>query len=813
MRLETALRDARRASESPAHVPNGAVRVDGKFLTLDGAPFHVKGVTYGSFKPRLDGALYPDRYQIKTDLVEMAAAGVNVVRTYTLPPPELLELAAEAGLRVLVGLDYRDWRYEEAPSRAAHRRVLDAGRREIERALEVCAGRPEVLALSVGNEVPCDVVRAHGIARVEDGLSELVAEVHAGDPETLVTYCNFPTTEFLRIEGQDLTCFNVFLERSEDFRRYLLHLQTISEDRPLLVTELGLAANVHGEDAHARLLGEQLRIVDECGVAGATVFSWTDEWGVAGEDVVGWEFGITDRERRPKAALHEVRRWTASGLRDVRDVWPRLSVVVCVYNGAALLAKCLHSLQALDYPDLEVIVCDDGSTDGSLEIARGFPFVVLPLERVGLSRARNEGIARATGEIVAFLDSDAFCHPEWPYHLALSLEEQGVRATGGPNLPVPGVGVTEQAVALSPGSPMEVLIADTRAEHVPGCNMAYERDALVAVGGFNPIYTAAGDDVDVCWKILDAGWHIAFSPAAQVRHHRRDTVSGYLKQQRGYGRAEALLAPHHRHRFNRLGQARWTGVVYGGPSFLPRLLRPLVYHGYSGTAAYQPVARRRSECVRDWGVALMPLLFLAMMVSGLGSLVSLWWLAPFAVTGGAIAGFAAFVAAGVKPPRTLPRSARLRAQVALFHVLQPLVRTWGRLKTRVPHVPPAETPWSGDRVRWLHDLERHLAETGHRVRFGDVHSPWDLEVNRWSPITWRLTAAVLWGWTPVARVRPGVRVRALVPAVVALGIASAWSGWGIALWGVAIALAAQEAVRVRLGISRTLRATTRCADA
>ncbi len=799
----------------PAHAGamSSRVRADGKHLVLDGAPFRAKGVTYGSFTPRLDGELYPESSELKKDLVEMAATGLNLVRTYTLPPPELLDMAAELGLRVLVGLHYRDWRYETVPGAAAHRRVLDTARKEVDRALELCAGRPEVLALSVGNEVPCDVVRAHGIRRVEEGLSLLVEQVHAGDPEMLATYCNFPTTEFLQVEDQDLFAFNVFLERGEELRRYLLHLQTLSGDRPLLIAELGLAANLHGEEVQASFLREQLRIVDECGLAGATVFSWTDEWGVAGETVEGWEFGITGRERVPKLALAEVRRWASSRVRDLRAEWPRISVVVCVYNGARLLGKCLESLEAVDYPDLEVIVCDDGSTDDSGAIARAFPFTVLSLDRLGLSRARNAGIDRATGDVVAFLDSDAFCHPEWPYHLALSLEDEDVKATGGPNLPVPGAAVTEQAVALAPGSPMEVLVGDARAEHVPGCNMAYDKEALVAVGGFDPIYTAAGDDVDVCWKILDAGWEIGFSPAAQVRHHRRDTVRGYLRQQRGYGRAEALLAPRHRHRFNRLGQARWTGFVYGGPRFLPRLLRPLIYHGYSGTAAYQPISWRRSIAARDWGVALMPLFASILLLTPLLSLLSLWWLVPFAVTLATTVCFAAFVAAGVQPPPGAQQSLKLRALVSLFHLAQPLVRTWGRLTTRVPRVPPAETSWTADRIRWLYDLERHLAEGGDRVRFGDVYSSWDLEVWRWLPVSWRVTTAVLWGWTPVARVRAGVRLRPFLLVVASVGLVAVWSGWGLGVWGVAVAVAALETVRVRLRIGRALQATTRLGDA
>jgi GT2 family glycosyltransferase len=89
-------------------------------------------------------------------------------------------------------------------------------------------------------------------------------------------------------------------------------------------------------------------------------------------------------------------------------------------------------------------------------------------------------------------------------------------------------------VSLSPGGPVEVLITDDRAEHVPGCNLAVRRTALEEIGGFDPAYTAAGDDVDVCWRLLDGSGRIAFSPAAVVYHHRRDTVRGYLRQQRGW---------------------------------------------------------------------------------------------------------------------------------------------------------------------------------------------------------------------------------------------------------------------------------------
>jgi O-antigen biosynthesis protein len=786
------------------------ISVEGKHLVADDLPFRVKGVTYGSFRARRDGLPFPEVGRIAQDLIAIADAGMNVVRTYTCPPPELLDIARDLDLKVLVGIDYEDWRYEAVPGRAASLRAVDNGVRAVEQALEVCAGRPEVLALSVGNEVPADVVRAHGIHRVEAGLSQLVRHINDADPTLPATYSNFPTTEFLRIEGQDLICFNVFLEDPTKFERYLRRLQVVAGDKPLLITELGLASETHGSGAQAVALDWQLKAVDEAGCAGATIFSWTDEWAVDDKPVTGWGFGITDVDRRPKSSLHVVEAWAGREIADLRLEWPKISVVVCAYNGDQLIEKCLVSLTETHYPNLEVIVCDDGSTDRTLEIARGFPFEILELPRGGLSAARNAGIAASTGEIVAFLDADAMCHPEWPYHLALSLEEDGVVATGGPNLPVPDTDLVERAVAASPGGPVEVLVADDRAEHVPGCNMAFRREVLVEIGGFDRIYTAAGDDVDVCWKILDLGYEIGFAPAAQVFHHRRDTVRRYLKQQKGYGKAEKMLSGRHRHRFNRLGQARWSGFVYGGPRFLGSLLRPVVYHGHMGTAPYQGVTRRRSEEIRDWTAALLPLTAL-FAVAGAGlALLNLWWLLLTVAALVTVGAYATAIAAAAAPERGETQPLRFRLLVAWLHVSQPFVRAWGRLRNKaaapLPRVAPA---WTGDRVDWLRSLERELAERGAVTSPGGPTDTWDLETRVGPLLRSRMTVAVLWGWTPSWTVRTTPRLP-MVGGALLLAAVSAWlnATAGVAVLGGACCVVAFEAVRLRRAVSSSLEFTT-----
>src|SRR3989442_7014584 len=96
-------------------------------------------------------------------------------------------------------------------------------------------------------------------------------------------------------------------------------------------------------------------------------------------------------------------------------------------------------------------------------------------------------------------------------------------AVGGPNLPPPGDGPIAECIARAPGGPVHVLLSDREAEHLPGCNMAFRKARLEAIGGFDPQFRTAGDDVDVCWRLEERGFTLGFSPAAMVWHHRRNS--------------------------------------------------------------------------------------------------------------------------------------------------------------------------------------------------------------------------------------------------------------------------------------------------
>jgi O-antigen biosynthesis protein len=216
--------------------------------------------------------------------------------------------------------------------------------------------------------------------------------------------------------------------------------------------------------------------------------------------------------------------------------------------------------------------------------------------------------------------------------------------------------------------------------------MAFRREALMRLGGFDPIYRAAGDDVDICWRFQDAGYVIGYSPAAVVWHFRRNTVAAYCNQQRGYGKAEALVYAKHPFRFNLFGQAKWLGRIYGDLS--PALLlsrRPVIYSGVFGRGLFQTMYEPPSSLTAllpltfEWSAAALVLAFAGIAGGGWFSLLAVPLLATWAVCiNGALQApidkrFSGFNRNGVKA----------RALAALLIYLGPLLRGWERIKWRI----------------------------------------------------------------------------------------------------------------------------------
>jgi GT2 family glycosyltransferase len=427
-----------------------------------------------------------------------------------------------------------------------------------------------------------------------------------------------------------------------------------------------------------------------------------------------------------------------------------MSVVICTYNGASTIQECLEGLLAQDYPDYEIIVVSDGSTDGTGAIAREYGVHLIETENRGLSAARNTGMQAATGEIIAYIDDDAYPDPHWLRYLAASFNSTDYVALGGPNIPPPTDGPIASCVANAPGGPTHVLISDREAEHVPGCNLAVRKAALQAIGGFDSQFRVAGDDVDLCWRLQEAGGNLGFEPAAMVWHHRRNSVLAYWKQQVGYGKAEALLEQKWPEKYDAVGHYPWVGRIYGpGLTVALGLGRGRIYQGTWGSAPFQSIYQPAPGTLRS--LSLMPEWYLIALGLAALSVLSILWsplgvAIPLLLVSLVVPLSQAWLSAARVPftgmTLSRPKRVKLRALLTFLYLIQPLARLWGRLRfgltpwrqrgrcrLAVPQTRHGRV-WSEEwraPEQWLEDVEEALHNQGRAVKRGGNFDWWDLE--------------------------------------------------------------------------------------
>jgi mycofactocin system glycosyltransferase len=245
---------------------------------------------------------------------------------------------------------------------------------------------------------------------------------------------------------------------------------------------------------------------------------------------------------------------------------PSVTVIVPVKDRAADLDDCLASLAQLDYPRelVEVIVVDDGSSDGSAAVAARRSCTVLVNGRTrGQSYSRNLAASQASGDLLAFTDSDCVVDPGWLRELVVPFAWPRVSAVGGGVESCFSTTLLDRyeqvASSLDMGRRLLVSLDAVDTFYVPTCNLLVRRDAYLTLGGLRE-GLRVGEDVDLCWRLRARGDVLLYVPGGRVRHKHRSSWPAMLRRRAEYGTSEATLSVLHPEKHKRLAAPPWPAL-------------------------------------------------------------------------------------------------------------------------------------------------------------------------------------------------------------------------------------------------------------
>jgi glycosyltransferase involved in cell wall biosynthesis len=231
--------------------------------------------------------------------------------------------------------------------------------------------------------------------------------------------------------------------------------------------------------------------------------------------------------------------------------YPKVSVIIPVYNGEALIENCIKHLSSQNYPKdkLEIIVVDNNSTDNTYEIARKCGIITLICKTKGPSAARNMGIKAAAGDLLLFTDADCLADVNWVINHVLAqlyfeAVNPAVKLIGG------GIGgkngnlwaVCDDICSwaeFNPSLPPGII-----ERHHPTANISISRNIADEMGGFDEVLLT-GEDFAFCSKIREKGYQMFFVPDAKVLHINRTTFRGVMRHHLEWSEHSYKLLPRH----------------------------------------------------------------------------------------------------------------------------------------------------------------------------------------------------------------------------------------------------------------------------
>lgn len=312
----------------------------------------------------------------------------------------------------------------------------------------------------------------------------------------------------------------------------------------------------------------------------------------------------------------------------------RASVIIPMYNAAGVIDRCLEAVrcQTLPRDQYEVIVVDDGSTDGTGDRAAALGVTVLRQPNRGPAAARNLGAAHASGDILAFTDADCSPAPDWLERLLAAFADPEVVGAKG-TYRTEQRGIVARLVQTEYEEKYARMAGFSKIDFIDTYAAAYRRAVFLANGGFDPAFPVpSAEDQEFSFRLAERGYRMVFAPDAVVYHRHVDSWGGYARRKARYGYWQVLnrwrhprtvLGDSHTPQSQKVQLALMAVMVAGIvaqpaiPRFRAVLAASAVAFGVSGV----PFMRRALARDRALGLAALPLLALRALslLAGIGA--------------------------------------------------------------------------------------------------------------------------------------------------------------------------------------------------
>lgn len=237
--------------------------------------------------------------------------------------------------------------------------------------------------------------------------------------------------------------------------------------------------------------------------------------------------------------------------------------MVPVLDGEQTIGDCLDSLLQLRYPAerVELLVVDNGSRDGTAGVLREYGDRIVWLEEStrGPGAARNAGLRSAGGDVVAFTDADCTVDPDWLTALVAPLEDPRAGISGGTIRALPPANEVERFGEIIHDHRKAIEVFEP--PYAITMNWGSRRAVLKELGGFDERFRRC-EDVDLSYRMTEAGYTLVFAPAAVVYHRNEDRLAGLFREGFAHGFHGVLALKHHEDFVRPFGHSRLDGQGY-----------------------------------------------------------------------------------------------------------------------------------------------------------------------------------------------------------------------------------------------------------